>query len=219
MSPLLLFLGTLISVGFATAGYYYHRRTDNVDWQRYRRGIARNWIALFALGTLVGLLGSAGDLGLRFQPIGTFIDGTLFGFIAFAGTMILVGLVFRFVDELTLDRGSLVVIEQPRSRRLGVALTGATVESIVFYGFVLEAILSRTGEPWLAGIGATAGLLVARGRWGYRNVIQWLPGALVLAGIALWARTVIVIVAIRFVYDSVTLLSADTSDYTISGDS
>ncbi|MFQ3293578.1 MAG: hypothetical protein ACI9PP_000753 [Halobacteriales archaeon] len=219
MSPLLLFLGTLISVGLATAGYYFRRRTDDLDWQRYRRGLARNWITLFALGTLAGLLGTAEDLGLRLQAVETFIDGTLFGFIAFAGTMLLVGLVFRFVDDLTLDRGSLVVIKQPRYRRLGVALTGATVESIVFYGFVLEAILSRTGEPWLAGIGATAGLLVARGRWGYRNVIQWLPGALVLAGIALWARTVIVIVAIRFVYDSVTLLSADTSDYAVAGDS
>jgi len=219
MSPLLLFLGTLISVGLATGGYYYRRRAEDLNWQRYRRGLARNWIALVALATLVGLRGTAKDLGLRPQPIGTFVDGTLFGFIAFAGTMILVGLVFRFVDELTLDRGSLVVIEQPRSRRLAVALTGATVESIVFYGFVLEAILSRTGEPLLAGVGATAGLLLARGRWGYRNALQWLPGALVLAGIALWARTVIVIVMIRFVYDSVTLLSADTSDYTVPGDS
>lgn len=85
----------------------------------------------------------------------------------------------------------------------------------IFYGFVLETLLAFNADPWIAGTGAIMGVLLMRARWSTQNALQWLPGAVVLAGVTLWTDTVLVAILIRLGYDALTLLSGDTSDYTL----
>jgi len=165
--------------------------------------------------SLVVVAGRVRDVGFRIPSVGVFVDGLLFGFIAFAGTMLLVGLVLRFTGGVTADEASLVVFDQSLSRRLAIGTTGATVETILFFGFTIEALLAIGTAPWIAGIAAAGGVLLMRAQWDTRNALQWLPGAVVLSGIAIWTRTVLVVLLIRIVYDTITLASGDASDYTV----
>lgn len=198
----------------------YRRRTavSDVDWPTVRRALARSWAVLGLLVALVLVAGSPADLGLRVPSVGTLVDGSLYGFIAFAVAMIAVGLAGRLRGGLSADPASLAVFEQPAGRRLLVAVSSATVESLVYYGFVVEALLGLGAGPWLAGAVAVAGVLLARARWGARNALQWLPGSLVLAAVVVLTRTALVVLAIRLLYDVVTTLSGDADDYRASTD-
>lgn len=192
----------------------YRRRADvDVDWPAVRRALARSTAVLVALVALVAALGSPADLGLRVPSVGTLVDGALYGFIAFAGSMLLVALVGRRRGGVSADPATLALLEQPASRRLLVAVASATVESLVYYGFVVEAVRGLGGGPWLAGAAAVVGVLTARSRWGTASALQWLPGSVVLAGVALATRSALVVLAIRLLYDVVTTLSGDAEDY------
>lgn len=210
----LLILGLTLSFGLPVVGIYRRRRDETTpDWEDIRRILRRNWVMLIALVSLVAVTGTVSDLGVRIPAFGVLVDGLLFGFIAFAGTMLLVGLVLRAAGGVAVDAASLVVFEQPAIRRVAVAVTGAVVETTLFFGFAVEALFALGAAPWTAGAAGALGVLLVRAQWSIRNALQWLPGAIVLAGIALWSRTVLVVLGIRLVYDTITLVSGDASDY------
>ena len=127
--------------------------------------------------------------------------------------MILVGLVLRSTGGPTIDDATRIVFDQPPLRRRLIAASGAIVETTIFLWFVVEALLELHAGPWIAGAGATMGVLLMRARWGKRNALQWLPVAVVLAGITLWTETVVVVLLIRLGYDALIFLSINTSDY------
>lgn len=216
-----------LAAGLPALARWRRRRGGPVTWPVVRRSLAYNWLALAGIAGVVVSAGAPADLGLRVQPVWTLVDGLLFGFVAFAGTMLGVALVARAAGGTVADPASLVVFEQPLSRRLLVAVTGAVVETTLYYGVALEAAWGLlTGEAGgatagvsgatagvVAGGVAVAGVLSLRAEWSRRTALQWLPGAVVLAGVALWARTLLVVVPIRLVYDGLTLSSADADDY------
>lgn len=219
LSPVLSVLVVAVAFSLPAIGFYRRRTaTDDLDWPRLRRALLGNWAILLGLVLVVGITGEPGDLGLRVPSVGVLVDGLLFGFIAFAGTMLLVGLCFRFAGGLTADAASLVVLDQPVARRLAVAITGATVETALFFGLTIEASLALGSGPLIAGAVAAAGVVLVRARWGPTHALQWLPGAVVLAGIAVLTRTLLVVFVIRLVYDTITLLSGDTDDYRVPED-
>jgi hypothetical protein len=215
----LLILGLAVSFGLPVVGYYRRGTAGDIDWSHVRRGLLLNWAVLVGLVGFAGLAVGPAMLGYRLPSVGVFVDGFLFGFIAFAGTMLLVAVAARLVGGLTADPTSLVVLEQPLHRRLAVAVTGATVETTLFYGFVVEAVRALGGGPWIAGAGAAGGLLLVRGRWETEHALQWLPGAVVLSAIALWTRTALVVFLVRLLYDTLTLASGEVDDYAPSADS
>lgn len=217
LSQPLIALGLVVSFGLPAVGLYRRRRLrEPLDWARLRRMLLRNWAVLIGLMLLVVVAGRVQDVGFRIPSVGVFIDGLLFGFIAFAGTMLLVGLALRFSGGITADEASLVVFDQPLSRRIAIGITGAAVETILFFGFTIEALLALGTGPWIAGIAAAVGVLLMRAQWDTRNALQWLPGAVILSGITIWARTVLVVLLVRIVYDTITLASGDASDYTVN---
>lgn len=214
LSPPLVALGLTLTLGLPAIGLYRRQWGDtDLDWSDLRRGHLRTWMLFAAVVVLVGVAGRPADLALRIPDVGTIVDGLLFGFVAFAGTMVLVGLSLRVTGGLTLDVASRVVFEQPLPRRLAVAVTNTTVESVLFYGFAIEALHGFGIELWYAGVISSVGVLLARAQWGARHAMQWVPGTLVLAGIAVWTRTSLVVFAVRLVYDVVVSTSADASDY------
>ncbi|WP_121820096.1 hypothetical protein [Halostella salina] len=214
LSPPLLGLGLVLSFALPAVGYHRQRTATSVDWPRIRRSLLRNWAALGAVVALVLVAGEPRDLWLRIPSVGVLVDGLLYGFIAFAGTMLLVALAYRFAgDGIPADDVSLFVFDQPPARRIAVAVTGAVVETTLFHGFVLAALLSLGAGPWVAGGVAATGLLLTRAQRGRSNAVQWVPGAIVLSALAVWSRTVLVVVLVRLVYDAITLLSGDPDDY------
>lgn len=216
LAPPLLVLGLVVAFGLPAIGFYRQpRSSDTFDWSFLRRSLFWNWGVLTGFIALATITGQPSDLGFRIPTVGILVDGVLYGFIAFGGTMVLVGLVLRRTGGPTIDAATRTVFGQPPFRRLLVAATGAIVETTIFYGFVLEALLAFNIGPWIAGAGATAGVLLMRARWSTQNALQWLPGAVILAGVTLWTETVLVALLIRLGYDAITLLSGDTSDYTI----
>lgn len=207
-------LGLALAFALPVSGLYRGPPdADDVDWPLLRRSLLRNWAALAGIVALVAVAGDPADLGLRVPAVGALVDGLLFGFVAFTGTMLAVALVLRATGGVTADAGSLVAFDQPPARRLAIAVTGAVVETTLFFGFAVEAALGLGSGPWVAGAVGAVGLLLVRARWGVRQALQWLPGALVLAGIALATRTLLVVVAVRLGYDVLTLLSGDADDY------
>lgn len=216
LSRPLIVLGLVVSFGLPAVGLYRRRRRRGpLDWARLRRMLLRNWAVLIGLVSLVVVAGRVRDVGFQIPSVGVFVDGLLFGFIAFAGTMILVALALRFAGGVTADEATLVVFDQPLSRRIAIGITGATVETILFFGFSIEALLAIGTGPWIAGIAAAGGVLLMRAQWDSRNALQWVPGAVVLSIITIWTRTVLVVLLIRVVYDTITLASGDASDYSV----
>lgn len=171
-------LGLLVVFGLPTVGIYRRRTVSEVDWPLIRRMLIKNWVVVTVLVLVVGATDGLAALGLSVPSLSALIDGFLYGFIAFGGTMIAVGLVLRYTGGVTADRGSLVVFDQPIRRRLVVAITGAVVESVFFYGFAIEALLGFGSGPLIAGAAAAGGLLLFRARWSRMNALQWLPGRL-----------------------------------------
>ena len=206
-------LGLSLAIGLPTFGSYRRRtRAAPPDWAALRSGVLRYW-GLFLLIVTLGLLaGGPADLGLSLPSIGTLIDGVLIGYIAFGGTMLLVGLVLRYADTYTTSEAARVAFDQPLSRRLWIASTNAVVEPIVYLGFVLEAVVGLGGPRWLAGVIGATGLLLVRAQWSPRNALQWLPGSVILAGIAVVTRSVVPIVLIRFLYDGIVLVVANAEE-------
>lgn len=214
LAPPVLVLGLAVAFGLPAIGFYRKSHSpDAFDWSFLRRSLLWNWGILTGFIALATIAGHPSDLGFRIPTVGVLVDGLLYGFIAFGGTMVLVGLVLRHTGGPTIDAATRTVFEQPPFRRLLVAATGAIVETTIFYGFVVEALLAFNAGPWIAGTGAIVGVLLMRARWSTQNALQWLPGAVVLAGITLWTDTVLVAVLIRLGYDALTLLSGDTNDY------
>lgn len=191
---------------------------NDPDWPDIRRLLARSWTVLIGVALAVTVVDGPAALGLGAPSVGSLVDGFLYGFIAFAGTMILVALALRYAGGVAADRGSLVVFDQPVSRRLAVATTGAVTESVLYFGFAIEALLGFGTGPWVAGAAAVAGVLLSRGRWSSKNALQWLPGAIVLAAVAFATRTVVVVVLVRLAYDALTLASGDADDYEVATD-
>lgn len=107
-----------------------HRTTTPPDWQRLRRSFGLNIVVVLGLSALVLSAGGLEALGVRVPSVGVLVDGVLFGFIAFAGTMLAVTLLARMFSGVTADEATHVVLEQPPSRRLAVAVAGALAESI-----------------------------------------------------------------------------------------
>ena len=215
----LLALGLVVALGLPVRNV--HRRRElrsKLDWPWLRRSLLRNWAVVSGFVLLVGVAGTPEDLGLRVPSVGVLVDGLLFGFIAFAGTMVLVGVLLRFSGGLTTSASSLVVFEQPLSSRLFVAATASVTESTLFYGFAIEAVYGLGGGAWLAGGVAATGTLLSRSWRGTDLVLQWLPGAVVLAGVAVWSRTLLVVVPIYFVYNAIVLASGDADDYAVPED-
>lgn len=105
------------------------------------------------------------------------------------------------------------MFDESLPRRLAAAVAGATVESLLFYGVALEAVLAFGGPPVVAGAVGAGGLLLARLRWGYGPALQWAPGAVVLSAIALWSGTVVAVLLVRLLYDTVTYGSGTREDY------
>lgn len=219
LQPPLLVLGLAIALALPVLAIR-RRRTDDdeVDWPLVRRGLLRWWGVLGLLAGLVVIAGAPADIGLRVGSVDALVDGSLFGFIAFAGTMIVVALVGRAAGGLEADPASLVMFEQPPSRRLAVAVSSATVESVILFGFVVEALFGLGAGPWIAGGVAAASLLVVRARWNNLNALQWLPGSVVLAAVAVLTRSALTVLAIRLVYDVVVMLSGDEGDYRAPAD-
>lgn len=215
----LLALGLVVALGLPVRNVYRRRELrSKLDWPWLRRSLLRNWAVVSGFALLVGVAGAPEDLGLRVQSVGVLVDGLLFGFIAFAGTMVLVGVLLRFSGGLTTSASALVVFEQPLSSRLFVAATASVTESTLFYGFAIEAVYGLGGGPWLAGAVAATGTLLSRSWRGTDLVLQWLPGAVVLAGVAVWSRTLLVVMPIYFVYNGLVLASGDADDYAVPED-
>jgi hypothetical protein len=212
----LLALGIVFAVPVVSC-YRHWGRSERPDWPRLRRGLALNAALLVAVVALVVVSGTPADAGLSVPSVGAIIDGFLFGFIAFGGTMLVVALVAKFRGGVSADPASLVVFEQPLGRRLAVAATGATVEALLFFGVAIEAVLALGGSPYLAGAVAAVGLLAVRARFSVANALQWVPGAVVLSGIALTTGTAIPVLLVRLLYDGLTLASGEKSDY-VSGE-
>lgn len=218
LSPPVALLGLAVSFALPVVGFYRRDPVeDGLDWPRLRRILFRNWGFLGALVVFVLVAGGPEDIGLRVPSVGVFVDGFLFGFVAFAGTMVLVGLVLRYAVGVTAPAASLVVFEQPLSRQLAVAVSGAVIETTIFYGFTVEALFGLGAGPWVAGAAAATGVLLMRAQWSTRNALQWLPGAVVLSGVVVWSRSLLVVLLIRMGYDTITLVSGDASDYSESG--
>jgi len=213
----LLALGVVVAVPIVSL-YRHWGHSEPPDWPRLRRGLALNAALLVGVVTLVAATGSPADAGLTVPSVGAIIDGFLFGFIAFGGTMLAVALLAKFRGGVSADPASLVVFEQPLHRRLAVAATGATVEALLFFGVAIEAILALGGGPYVAGAVSAAGLLAVRARFSVKNAVQWIPGAVVLSGIALISGTVVPVLLVRLLYDGLTLASGDESDYVTDGD-
>lgn len=210
-----------LSIVFAApvVSLYRHRgRSEPPDWPRLRVGLALNAALLVGVIALVVGTGSPADAGLAVPSVGAIIDGFLFGFIAFGGTMLIVALLAKARGGVSADPASLVVFEQPLHRRLAVAATGATVEALLFFGVAIEAVRGLGGGPYVAGAIAAAGLLAIRARFSVENAVQWVPGAAVLSGIALTTGTAIPVLLVRLLYDGLTLASGDESDYVTEGD-
>jgi hypothetical protein len=212
-------LGLVVALGLPVRNVYRRRELrSKLDWPWLRRSLLQNWAIVAGFALLVGVAGAPEDLGLRVPSVDVLVDGLLFGFVAFAGTMVLVGLLLRFRGGLTTSASSLVVFEQPLSSRLFVAATAAVTESVLFYGFAIEAVYGLGGGPWLAGTVAATGTLLSRSWRGADLLIQWLPGAVVLAGVAVWSRTLLVVVPIYFAYNALVLASGDADDYAVPED-
>ena len=214
LSPPLALLGLALASALPATGFYFSRRSAGpVDWPTVRLGLLRSAAAFLALVALVLLAGDPADLGLRAPGVGTLVDGVLYGFIAFGGSMVVVGLFGRLAGGLEADPASLVVFDQPLGRRLAVAVTAASVDAVLFFGYVVEALFGLGAGPILAGALGAIGLLLVRARWGLRFAVQWLPGAVVLAGIAVATRSVVVVWVVLLGYDALAMLSADPDDY------
>lgn len=218
LQPPLLVVGLTISLALPALALWRRWTPVKPDWPQIERGLLRWWAVLGLLVGLVAFAGAPSDLGLGVVSVGTLLEEFFYGFVAFAGTMIVVALAGRATGGLAADPASLVVFEQPSSRRLAVAVSSATVESIVLFGFVVEALFGLGAGPWLAGSVAAASLLIVRARWSDVNALQWLPGAIVLAAIAVLTRSALVVLAVRLVYDGITFLSGDADDYRAPAD-
>jgi len=219
LSPPLAVLGLVLAFAPVAHGAWRGARTDDrPGWPRIRRGLARTWGLALAVLLLVLIAGDPADLAIDAPSVGTLVDGTLYGFIAFGGTMLAVALLAKFRGGVSADPASLAVFEQPLHRRLAVAATGATVEALLFFGVAIEAILALGGGPYVAGAVSAAGLLAVRARFSVKNAVQWVPGAVVLSGIALISGTVVPVLLVRLLYDGLTLASGDESDYVTDGD-
>ncbi|WP_135830521.1 hypothetical protein [Halorussus halobius] len=213
LSTALSVLGLALAFGIPTVGVYRRRAaSDELDWSRIRAILLRNW-AVFGVLAAIAAVSDSSSLGFRVPGVGPLVDGLLYGFVAFGATMMLVGLASRFAGGVVTSDASLLVLEQPVSRKLAVAVTGAVVETTVFYGFAVETLLGLGAGPWLAGAVAAAGVVLSRARWATGNALQWLPGAVVLAGVALWSGTALAVVGVRLLYDTLTTLSGDPDDY------
>ena len=209
-------LGLGLAFSLPAIGWYARwRRPDqrDLDWPAVRLGLLRSLAVLAALLALVLAAGGPDDLGLGVPSVGTLVDGVLFGLVAFAGAMLAVGLVGRFAGGVAADPASLVLFEQPVHRRLGAALVTAGVESVVLYGFVVEALLGLGAGPVVAGGAAALGTVLVHGRWGARHAAQWAPGSIVLAGIAVATRSAVVVFVVLFAYALLSLLSSDADDF------
>lgn len=206
-------VGLVVIFGRPLLMRYRGSLPDDPDWPDIRRMLAQSWTVLIGVALAVTVVDGPAALGLGTPSVGALVGGFLYGFIAFAGTMILVALALRYAGGVTADRGSLVVFDQPISRRLAVATTGAVTESVLYFGFVIEALIRFGTGPWIAGAAAVAGILLSRGQWSSKNALQWLPGAIVLAAVAFATQTVVVVVLVRLVYDVLTLASGDADDY------
>jgi len=218
LSPPLAVLGLVLAFAPVALGAWRGARTDErPGWPRIRRGLARTWGLALVVLLLVLVAGEPADLALDAPSVGTLVDGTLYGFIAFGGTMVAVGLALRASGGTVASAATLAVLEQPAHRKLAVAVTGAVAECLLLYGYVVETIAGFGFPPAVGGLLAAAGVVVGRVRWSAREAAQWIPGALVLAGVAVWARSLYVVVLIRLLYDSLTLLSGAPEDY--AGDS
>lgn len=217
MTPSTIAAAVALSLALAAPllGTYRHRRRDaeRVDWPEICRGIARYVVVLVVAVALVATAGSPADVGLRFDSTGAIVDGFAYGFIAFGAVMLVVSLLQRYRGADTADPASLVVFDQSPSRRLVAGVAGATVESVLFYGVALEAVLALGGPPVVAGAVGAGGLLLARLRWGHRQALQWAPGAVVLSTIALWAGTVVPVLLVRLLYDTLTYATGTRADY------
>lgn len=152
------------------------------------------------------------DLGLGVPSVGTLVDGVLYGSVAFTGAMLAVGLLGRFAGGVAADPDSLVLFEQPVHRRLGAALGTAGVESVVLYGFVVEALFGLGAGPVVAGAAAALGVVLVHGRWGARHAAQWAPGSIVLAGMAVATRSAVVVFVVLAAYAIISLLTSDADD-------
>lgn len=205
-------LGLALAFGIPVVGRYRRAASDELDWVGIRTVLLRNWAVLGVLAVIAAVSDSS-SLGLRVPGVGPVVDGLLYGFVAFGATMILVGLASRFVGGVVTSEASLVVLEQSAPRQLAVAVTGAVVETTIFYGFAVETLLGLGAGPWLVGAVAATGVVLSRARWGTGNALQWLPGAVVLSVVALWSGTALAVVGVRLLYDTLTTLSGDPDDY------
>lgn len=212
-TPIALLVLLLVFVVPVLSIYRGRRHADGLDWPRVRLGLAVNAGIVLGVIALVVATGSRSATGLVVPSVDAIIDGSLFGFIAFGGVMLLVGLLAKFRGGVAADPASLVVFEQPLYRRLAVAVTGATIESLLFYGVAIGAVLALGGGQYVAGGVAAAGLVLVRARFSTANAVQWVPGAFVLSGVALLADTVIPVLLIRLLYDTLTLASGDAEEY------
>lgn len=213
-SPVAL-LGLALAFCLPATGWYlrWRRPPDpEADWATVRLGLVRSLLLAGALVALVLVAGEPGDLGLRVPSVGTLVDGVLFGFIALGGSMLVVGLVLQRAGGVAADPASLVVLDQPVHRQLGVAVLTAGTEAVVFYGFVVEAVAGLGAGRLLAGAVAALGVLLVHARWGARNAAQWVPGAVVLAAVAVLTRSAVVAFLVLLVYAVVSTLSSDADD-------
>jgi len=192
---------------------HYREIPDPPDWETLRSGLIRLWALTGVLGALVVFFGTPADVFLGAPSVGTLVDGFLFGFIAYAGTMLLSALAVRQTGGVTASEATLVLLEQPRRRKLGAALTNAVAESLVFYGYAAGALVALGAPTWAGALVGTAGFVVTRTRWRVREGLQHLPGALVLAGLLVHTESLYAVVLVRLVYETVTILSGSPEDY------
>jgi hypothetical protein len=205
-------LGLAIVLAYPALAVARRNRTiEDPGWPDIRRSIARQWAFSLAILALVALAGGPADVAFRRPP--SLAEGLLYGFIAFGGTMALIGLLGRRTGGMAATELTLASLELSLGRTYLLAFSVAFTESVLFYGYLIET-LAGLGVPLLAA-GALAGLCAAltRARGGPRVVGQWLPGALALAGVAVWTRSIMVVLPVLFFYNGLTTLSASPEDY------
>lgn len=208
-------LGLLVAFSVPALGLLRRLQddADRVDWPQVGRSIALKASLLAIVVVLVAVAGSPADLGIRVRSRGVLLYYVGIGLLAYGGTMVTVSLLERLSGSITAEPATLVVLNRPLFDRLAAGVTGASVDSLLYYGVAIEAVLALGGGPVVAGSVGAGGLLLARVRWGVRTVLRWTPVAVVFSIITLLSGSVVPVLVTRLVYDVVAYASSDPADF------
>lgn len=95
------------------------------------------------------------------------------------------------------------ILDLPRPLRFTIFAADSLVEELGSHAYIIERLVSLTGNLWLAGLlSGGASLLMHCYVWGFRGAVDRACGVLLLVGLYLWRRSLVASVLAHFLIDA-----------------